>query len=72
MRASVRVAHVWRWRDDIVDPKSEVLSVPVLPKYITISECNEESFCQGGAIGDLFPLTLFLNLVVGIYLLLQI
>ena len=39
---------------------------------ITISECNEESFCQGGAIGDLFPPTLFLDLVVGICLLLRI
>ena len=37
---------------------------------VTISECNEESFCQDGAIGGFSPPSRSLDLVVGTCLLL--
>ena len=41
-------------------------------RRITISECNEESFCQDGAIGGFSPPSRSLDVFVGMCLLLRI
>ena len=54
--------------------RSQVVALAELDGHqvetVTISECNEESFCQNGAIGGFSPPSRSLDLVVGTCLLL--
>ena len=61
--------------DEVLDTGQHILSrdqlqclihsVMTHKNIVTISECNEESFCQNGAFGGLFPPTRILDVVVG-------